>query len=144
MSRTISTSRRRWYYQAWFSRLNSFVDNGLRTLTRSELVVYLILLRDTRPDGTARAGLTDLATRAGVSKRSAIRAIQALIDCDVLHVVRRGVPGKPTLYTIFPTEVFKRLNPTAATWMEPESGAAEGTDAGDTRDTKKGDTDGEE
>ena len=84
-------------------------------------------MRDTRPDGTARAGLNDLAKRGGMSKRSASRAVQVLIDREVLRVVRRGVTGKPTLYTIFPPAVFKALNPVAAQWIEGEKPV----DAGD-------------
>ena len=108
------------YYRAWFKNLAGFVDDGVRSLTRSELAVYLILMRDTKPDGTARAGLTDLATRGGLSKRSASRSVQSLIGRGVLQVVRHGVSGKPTVYTIFPTAVFKTLNPTAARWLEGE------------------------
>jgi hypothetical protein len=102
------------YYRAWFKTLAGFVDEGVRSLNRSELAVYLILMRDTKPSGDARTALTDLATRGGLSKRSASRAVQSLIGRGVLHVIRPGVSGKPTLYTIFPTTVFKALNPTAA------------------------------
>ena len=87
---------------------------AFETLSRSELAVYLILMRDTRPDGTARAGLDDLAKRGGMSKRSASRGVQSLVNRGVLRIIRHGVPGKPTIYTIFPPAVFKVLNPTAA------------------------------
>src|SRR4051794_374883 len=111
MGRPDSDGKRRSFYKTWFQTLNQLVDEGVRKLTRSELVVYLILMRDTHPDGTARAGLTDLATRGGMSKRSASRAVQDLIGRGVLHVVRPGVTGKATLYTLLPLEEFKRLNP---------------------------------
>jgi DNA-binding MarR family transcriptional regulator len=106
------------YYQAWFRNLAGFVDDGVRSLTRSELAVYLILMRDTKLDGTARVALTDLATRGGLSKDTASRAVRSLAKRGVLRVVRPGVSRKPTLYTIFPTAVFKTLNPTAARWLE--------------------------
>ena len=109
------------YYRAWFKTLAGFVDEGARMLNRSELAVFLILMRDTKPDGTARAALTDIATRGGLSKRSASRAVQSLIGRGVVHVVRPGVAGKPTLYTIFPLPVFKTLNPTAARWIEGDA-----------------------
>jgi hypothetical protein len=111
------------YYRAWFKTLSEFVDNGVRSLNRSELAVFLILLRDTKPDGTARTALTDFMTRGGVSKRSASRAVQSLIRRGVVRVVRHGVPGKPAVYTIFPSVVFKALNPTASRSIEgDESG----------------------
>jgi hypothetical protein len=124
------------YYREWFRNLAGFVDEGVRTLQRSELAIYLILIRDTRPDGTARAGLNDLAARGGMSKRSASRAVQILINRDVLRVVRRGVTGKPTLYTIFPAAVFKALNPVAAQWLEGEKATDTGVEHGSHRRPK--------
>jgi DNA-binding MarR family transcriptional regulator len=115
------TSKKQTYYREWFRTLAAFVDEGARELTRADLVVFLILLRDTRPDGTARAALTDLARRGGMSKRSASRAVQSLIGRGVVRVVRPGVTGKATLYTVLPVAVFKRLNPVAAGWIEVES-----------------------
>lgn len=116
--RSRSSGSKSAYYRAWFSTLAGFADHGVQTLKRAELAVFLLLLRDTKPDGTARAGLTDLATRGGMSKRSAIRAVQTLIDRGVIRVVRPGVRGKATLYTVFPVEVFRKLNPTAARWLD--------------------------
>jgi hypothetical protein len=106
------------YYRLWFQNLAGFVDQAVRKLPRSELAVYLILLRDTRPDGTARAGLSDLAQRGGMSQKSASRAVQSLVRKNALTIVRRGVPGKATLYTVFPPDAFKSLNPVAAKWLE--------------------------
>ncbi len=117
---TVKAANRQSYYREWFRNLAAFVDEGVRTLSRSELAVYLILMRDTRPDGTARAGLDDLAKRGGMSKRSASRGVQSLVNRGVLRIIRHGVPGKPTIYTIFPPAVFKVLNPTAAKWLEGE------------------------
>jgi DNA-binding MarR family transcriptional regulator len=111
-----SVSKQR-YYRLWFQNLAGFVDEGARKLSRSELVTYLILLRDTRPNGTARAGLNDLAERGGLSRKSASRAVGSLIGKGVLRIVRRGTPGKATLYTIFPEAAFAELNPVAAQWL---------------------------
>jgi hypothetical protein len=113
-SRSVSKQR---YYRLWFQNLAGFVDHGVRTLSRSELVTYLILLRDTQPDGTARAGLNDLAERGGMSRWSASRAVRSLIAKDALTTVRRGRAGKATLYTIFPPPAFRELNPVAAQWL---------------------------
>jgi hypothetical protein len=105
------------YYRFWFQNLAAFVDEGVRTLSRSELATYLILIRDTKPDGTARAGLDDLAERGGMSRWAASRAVRSLVAKGVLRIVRRGVPGKATLYTIFPPTAFQELNPVAAQWL---------------------------
>jgi hypothetical protein len=116
MAKSKSVSKQR-YYRHWFQNLAGFVDEGARHLCRSELATYLILLRDTKPDGTARAGLNDLAERGGMSRKSASRAVQSLIARGVLRIVRRGVPGKATLYTLFPRGAFQELNPVAAQWL---------------------------
>jgi DNA-binding MarR family transcriptional regulator len=117
MGKPKSVSKQR-YYRLWFQNLAGFVDQGVRTLSRSELAVYVILLRDTRPDGTARAGLDDLAERGGMSKKSASRAVGSLVAKGVLTIVRRGRVGRPTLYTVFPPLAFRELNPVAARWLE--------------------------
>jgi DNA-binding MarR family transcriptional regulator len=117
MAKVKSANKQR-YYREWFRNLAAFVDEGVRSLSRSELATYLILMRDTRPDGTARAGLDDLAKRGGMSRWTASRAVRSLINRGVLRVVRHGVPGRPTLYTVLPVEVFKSLNPVAAQWLE--------------------------
>ena len=49
-----------------FEMLNAFVDTGMADLSRAELAVWLILYRDTKRDGTARASLDDLARRGGI------------------------------------------------------------------------------
>ncbi len=115
-------ARRRWFFRHWIKALDAFVDLGMRDLTRSEVAVYLILLRDTRPDGTARAGLTDIARRGGMSVRQASRAVQVLIGRDLVAVIKPGVPGKASLYTLFPPEVFRKLNPIAAKWLDAAKG----------------------
>jgi len=102
-------NRRRVSY--FFETFNGFVDLGLRQLTRSQIAVYVILLRDTKRDGTVRTSFSDLATRGGISRRSAIQAVRSLVDCRVLEVVRRGGRGiGPTTYCIVPggIETFRR------------------------------------
>jgi hypothetical protein len=98
--------RRRGYF---FETFNPFVDLGIRTLSRAEVVSYLILLRDTKPDGTARTSFGDIATRGGISRRQAIRAVRALVGRGAVQVVRRGGRGiGPSTYCVVPggIEVF--------------------------------------
>ena len=73
-----------------FEMLNAFVDSGMADLSRAELAVWLILYRDTRRDGTARASLDDLARRGGMNRTTAIRALKRLRGRQMLQVLKRG------------------------------------------------------
>jgi hypothetical protein len=55
-----------------FETLNGFVDSRMADLSRAELAVWLILFRDTKRDGTARASLDDLARRPGMNRQNGI------------------------------------------------------------------------
>jgi hypothetical protein len=72
-----------------FRVLNNFVDFTLAQMSRAEIAVWLTLYRDTR-DGTARTGMTDMARRAGCSRRSVVSAVQRLEKLGLLKVVHRG------------------------------------------------------
>jgi DNA-binding MarR family transcriptional regulator len=86
-----------------FELLNAFVDGGMADLSRAELAVWLILYRDTKPDGTARASLGDLARRAGINRQTASRAVGSLTRRKMLQVTRRGGLNRgPSSYRIFP------------------------------------------
>jgi hypothetical protein len=58
--------------------LHQFLDHTLRSLGRTEAMAWLLLYRDTRPDGTARTTQKSLGERAGVSTLTAYRAIKRL------------------------------------------------------------------
>jgi hypothetical protein len=58
-----------------FKVLNDFVDLGMAKLTRSQIAVYLILYRDTKPNGLARTSRSELARRGGMTERQASRAL---------------------------------------------------------------------
>jgi DNA-binding transcriptional ArsR family regulator len=85
-----------------FKLLNAFVDFSARELRRNELLVWLILYRDTR-DGVASTAQADLARRAGISKRTVIRTLRRLADLGLLTVVRRGgLRRGPSAYRVRP------------------------------------------
>jgi hypothetical protein len=85
-----------------FRTLNAFVDFTAGGLRRNELLVWLILYRDTR-DGVARTSQADLARRAGVSKRTVIRVVRKLVDRGLLVVVYRGsIQQGPSGYRVLP------------------------------------------
>ena len=83
--------------------LNAFVDTGMADLSRAELAVWLILYRDTKRDGTARASLDDLARRGGMNRQTASRAVGRLARRKMLQVIRRGGLNRgPSAYRVFP------------------------------------------
>jgi DNA-binding MarR family transcriptional regulator len=78
-------------------------DTGMADLSRAELVVWLVLYRDTKPSGTARASLGDIANRAGIDRQTASRAVGKLTGRKMLQVLRRGGLNQgPSLYRVFP------------------------------------------
>jgi DNA-binding transcriptional ArsR family regulator len=101
-----------------FKVLNDFVDLGLSQLSRSEIAVYLILFRDTKPTGLARTSRTELARRGGMTERQASRALSKLINRGAVHVIRRGFKGKVALYSLYPTEVLAEINPGLKSWLD--------------------------
>ncbi len=72
-----------------FATLNTFVDFTAGTLRRSEIVVWLILYRDTK-DGIARTSQADIARRGGLGRRTVCLAIRRLERRGLLCVVYRG------------------------------------------------------
>jgi DNA-binding MarR family transcriptional regulator len=86
-----------------FELLNAFVDTGMVDLSRAELAVWLILYRDTKQDGTARASLDDLARRGGMNRQKASRAVGRLARRKMLQIIRRGgLNCGPSIYRVFP------------------------------------------
>jgi predicted DNA-binding transcriptional regulator len=87
-----------------FKVVNTFVDFTLRTLRRNEIAVWLILWRDTR-DGISRTSQTDIARRAGITKRTVIRVVGRLERKGLLRIVRRGgMNSGPSTYRVQPLQ----------------------------------------
>jgi hypothetical protein len=89
-----------------FATLNTFVDFGISEagLTPAESLVWLILFRDTKADGTARTAQRDVARRAGLDVRTVRRAVASLASRGMLRRVRRGrLNGGPSVYRVHPT-----------------------------------------
>jgi len=89
-----------------FAVLNTFVDFGVADakLTPAEALVWLVLFRDTKANGLARTGQTDIARRAGLSVRGVKKAIRALTAKGMVHVLNRGrLNVGPSVYRVHPT-----------------------------------------
>jgi hypothetical protein len=72
-----------------FAVINAFTDDTIRGLTRAEIVVWLILWRDSR-EGVARTAQSDMARRAGCSERTVGRAVKDLERAGLLTVSHQG------------------------------------------------------
>ena len=72
-----------------FAVLNEFVDCSLAGLSKVELMVWLVLYRDTR-NGTARTSQADIARRGGVSVRAVQYATSRMERRGLLRCVYRG------------------------------------------------------
>jgi hypothetical protein len=86
-----------------FRTLNTFLDASMAVLTPAERDAWLLLWRDTKPDGTARTSQADLARRAGKSDRAIRAALRALQSKGLLTVVWQGGFRKGmTIYRVHP------------------------------------------
>ncbi|MBX9625599.1 MAG: helix-turn-helix domain-containing protein [Gemmataceae bacterium] len=61
-----------------FAALNEFTDFSMAGLTAAEVRVWVVLYRDTKPNGLARTGQSDIARRAGLKPRSVKYAVAGL------------------------------------------------------------------
>jgi hypothetical protein len=86
-----------------FALLNAFIDFSIATakLTPAEALVWLVLFRDTKVNGTARTGQSDIARRTGLSVRGVQKAIDRLQTKGLIDVVQRGrLNAGPSVYRV--------------------------------------------
>jgi hypothetical protein len=84
-----------------FQVLNDFVDVSMRGVSDRAVRAWLVLYRDTKPNGTAATGLADIARRAGYSRKTAQRAVHELIERGLARRIRCGGKGKgPNVYRV--------------------------------------------
>ncbi len=86
-----------------FAVLNRFVDMSLSQVTSAAALVWLVLFRDTKPDGLVKTSQADIARRAGLSLKTAKRAVKALDKAGLLTRVYRGSLRRgPSVYRVHP------------------------------------------
>ena len=84
-----------------FQVLNEFADVSMRGVSDRAVRAWLVLYRDTKPNGTAATGLTDIARRAGYSHKTAQRAVNELIERGLARRIGCGGKGKgPNVYRV--------------------------------------------
>lgn len=85
-----------------FHQINAFCDESLAALQRVELAVWLLLWRETRPNGLARVSQADLARRAGCTDRSIRRALVRLEELGLVKTIQQGgIPRRLSTYRVF-------------------------------------------
>ncbi len=89
MTRTTNSNPRRQTADR-FKVLNAFVDFSVADLRRSELLVWLMLYRETKPDGIATAPQRMIAERCGLNRKTVERSIASLSKRGLLRVVYAG------------------------------------------------------
>ena len=86
-----------------FRTINAFVDFSMAGLRPCERAVWMLLWRDTKPEGLAQTSQADLARRAGASVRAVNVAVRELSRQGLLIVVRRGgLSAGPSSYRVVP------------------------------------------
>ena len=87
-----------------FAVLNAFIDGTMEELCRGDIVVWLVLYRDTR-NGTAQTSQIDIARRAGLSTRGVRGALGRLKRRGLVRCVYKGGLNRgPSRYKVIPTE----------------------------------------
>ena len=83
-----------------FGELNDFVDLTMRSLSHTQLKVWLVLFRDVR-NGVARASQKWIAERCGVTDRTVRRVLPYLEARGLVEVKVKGGPGRgPSVYRV--------------------------------------------
>jgi hypothetical protein len=89
--------------QGRFESINAFIDVTMAELPPAERAVWLILWRDTKPNGLAATSQESLARRAGVTDRAVRTALKGLQQKGLVTVVRRGgLRRGPSAYRVQP------------------------------------------
>lgn len=103
---------------ARFKTMNEFVDYSARLVDTTAQAVWLVLFRETKPNGVARISHGQIAERIGSSRRTVVRAVQHLEDAKLVSVVQRGgLTGGSSSYRVHgtPDGCDASVIPTSAT-----------------------------
>lgn len=95
-----------------WTTFNAFMDVCMKHLSPVEANVWLLLFRDTKPDGLARTSSRNLAQRAGCSVRAVSHAMKLLKAATLIEVVTASTSrGSPSVFrvTMRPQRCEERL-----------------------------------
>lgn len=77
-----------------FAVINAFVDVSMQTVKPIDAAVWLVLWRDTKPNGVAKMSQKQIADAVGVDERTVRRAIDHLRGAGLVDVAKRGGIGR--------------------------------------------------
>ena len=84
-----------------WATFNAFMDVCMKHLSPVEANVWLLLFRDTKPDGLARTSSRNLAQRAGCSLRAVSHAMKLLKSATLIEVVTASTSrGSPSVFRV--------------------------------------------
>jgi hypothetical protein len=88
-----------------FQVLNTFCDESARLVSNAAVACWMILFRETKPDGLATVAYSQIAECLGIKRRAAMRLVQDLVDAGLVTVVKRGTMKghTPSTYKIHAT-----------------------------------------
>jgi len=95
-----------------WATFNAFMDVTMKHLSPVEANVWLLLFRDTKPDGLARTSSRNLAQRAGCSVRAVSHAMKLLKAATLVEIVTASTSrGCPSVFrvTMRPQQCEERL-----------------------------------
>ena len=72
-----------------FALLNAFVDFTMGELPRADIIVWMILYRDSK-QGAARTAQADIARRGKINRRTVGRSLRRLASRGLLTIVHQG------------------------------------------------------
>ena len=72
-----------------FAQLNAFIDFTMGALSRADIIVWMILYRDSR-EGIARTAQADIARRGKIDRRTVGRSLRRLEARGLLKIVYQG------------------------------------------------------
>lgn len=99
-------NRRRAPRSPRWTMLNAFIDHRQRQLTSSSVRVWLVLFRESKPDGLARVTIAQIAVSAGICTRSVDNGLRELRDKRFVVLVSRGNRNKgPNIYRLRPISI---------------------------------------
>lgn len=86
---------------ARWATFNAFMDACLKHLSPVEAAVWMLLFRDTKPDGMARTSSRNLAQRSGCSLRAVTYAMKLLRKTALVEVVTASTNrGSPSVFRV--------------------------------------------
>lgn len=95
-----------------FAVLNNFVDFTAGSLPRSEVLVWLVLYRDTR-DGIAATSQDDIVRRTHLARRTVQMAIKKLESAGLVKIAYRGgLRRGVSRYRVFPITKQEQMGAT--------------------------------